>query len=247
MDIDNCRPPKKCDWVCRGRGDRACRVREVQARVRFGFVAGAEIVRVECAKCRRDCDLDLSGATLCGDRACRGTRSAGESATCPGRGTTLCGDRACRVREVQARVRLDPVRGNPLRSGATLCGDRACRGREVQARVRFGPVRGNPLRRSCVSSAGNTGESAFWIGRAPLLEEVSYATRVLESWRFTFGGSLVGIYLSTPTHPHIGEAISHLRVHIVTPSHPPSPSFFVHIFSLNSLNCIQRSWLWDVI
>ena len=51
--------------------------------------------------------------------------------------------------------------------------------------------------------------------------------------------------LSTPTHPHIGVARSHLRIHIVTPSHPPSP-FFAHIFSLNSLNCIQRSWLWDV-
>ena len=79
-------------------GDRACRMREMQARVRFGFVAGnplrrscvsdarnagesairfcpaqpsAEIVRVEGAKCRRECDLSRSGATLCGDRACR--------------------------------------------------------------------------------------------------------------------------------------------------------------------------------
>ena len=50
----------------------------------------AEIVRVEGAKCRRECDLALSGATLCGDRACRG-------------------------REMQARVRLGFVRRNPLR------------------------------------------------------------------------------------------------------------------------------------
>ena len=59
-----------------------------------------------------------------------------------------------------------------------------------------------------MSSARNAGESAFWIGRAPLLEEVSYETFVLETftfggslvrkagcgdltWRFTFGGSLV--------------------------------------------------------
>ena len=89
-------------------GDRARRVREMQARVRFGFIrhnplrrsrvssarnagestigpgpgqASAEIARVECAKCRRECDLTRSGATLCGDRACR-------------------------VREMQARVRL---------------------------------------------------------------------------------------------------------------------------------------------
>ena len=138
----------------------------------------AEIVRVECPKCRRECDLVLSGATLCGDRACR-------------------------VREMQARVRFDPVRRNPLRrscvssaqnasesaicpgrgqpsaeivrvecakcrrecdltrSGATLCGDRACRVREMQARVRFASVLRNPLRRSCVSSARNAGESAI--------------------------------------------------------------------------------------
>ena len=31
----------------------------------------AEIVRVECAKCRRECDLAGARATLCGDRACR--------------------------------------------------------------------------------------------------------------------------------------------------------------------------------
>ena len=56
----------------------------------------------------------------------------------------------------------------------------------MQARVRFGPVRRNPLRRSCVSSARNAGESAFWIGRAPVLAEVSYEALVLETWRFTF-------------------------------------------------------------
>ena len=50
----------------------------------------AEIVRVECAKCRRKCDLS-------------GVRA------------TLCGDRACRVREMQARVRFGPFLRNPLR------------------------------------------------------------------------------------------------------------------------------------
>ena len=97
--------------------DRACRVREMQARVRFDPVrrnplrrsrvssarnAGesaiwlclaqpsAEIAHVECAKRRQECDLVLSGATLCGDRARR-------------------------ARETQARVRFDPVRRNPLR------------------------------------------------------------------------------------------------------------------------------------
>ena len=111
----------------------------------------AEIVRVECAKCRRECDA-------------------------PDPRATLCGDRACRAREMQARVRFAGCARNPLRRScvssarnagesaiesaraqpsaeimrveyakrrrehggvcarATLCGDRACRARERQAR-----------------------------------------------------------------------------------------------------------------
>ena len=113
-------------------GDRACRVNEMQARVRLVRCArnplrrscvssapnagqsaicrlpaqpSAEIVRVECAKCRRECDLPAARAVLCGDRACRV--------------------------------------------------------REMQARVRFAGCPRNPLRRSCVSSARNAGESAI--------------------------------------------------------------------------------------
>ena len=156
----------------------------------------AEIVRVERTKRRRECDLVLSGATLCGDRARRvremqarvrfvpvrdnplrrscvssarnagesaiwffvrhnplrrscvsSARNAGESAICPGRGRVECAK--CR-RECDLS-----------RSGTTLCADRACRVREMQARVRFGFVAGNPLRGSCVSMARNAGESAI--------------------------------------------------------------------------------------
>ena len=122
-------------------GDRACRAREMQARVRFAPVrrdplrrsrvssarnAGesaiwfcparpAEIVRVECAKCRRECDLSRSVATLCGDRACRG-------------------------REMQARVRLGSVAGNPLRrscvSSARNAGESAIPGQPSAEIVR---------------------------------------------------------------------------------------------------------------
>ena len=126
--------------LCR---DRACRVREMQARVRFvpcpcnplrrsrvtsarnasenaichmPAQPSAEIVRVECAKCRRECDLS-------------GVR-------------------------------------------ATLCGDRACRVREMQARVRFVRCARNPLRRSCVSSARNVGESAIHPGRGQPSAEI---------------------------------------------------------------------------
>ena len=211
----------RCPTLC---GDRARRVRETQARVRFGpfprnplrrsrtssarnagesavrAQPSAEIKRVECAKCRRECDLARSRATLCGDRACRAremqarvrlarsarnplrrscvssARNAGESAIgavraqpsaeiarvecakcrreCDWGGprATLCGDRACRVREMQARARLpaqpsaEIVRVECAKCRrecdwcgprATLCGDRACRVREMQARVQL--------------------------------------------------------------------------------------------------------------
>ena len=138
----------------------------------------AEIVRVECAKCRRECDLSLSVATLCGDRACQvcemqarlrfgfvrrnplrrscvsRARNAGESAICPGPGQPSAG--IVRVECAKCRRECDLSR-----SGTTFCGDRACRVREMQARVRFGFVRRNPLRRSSVSSARNAGDRAM--------------------------------------------------------------------------------------
>ena len=103
----------------------------------------AEIVRVECAKCRRECDLS-------GPRA------------------TLCGDRACRVREMQARVRFVRSARNPLRRSCVSSAQNAARvrfvrsarnplrrsrvssarrARETQARVRFVRSARNPLRR----------------------------------------------------------------------------------------------------
>ena len=101
----------------------------------------AEIVRVECAKCRRECDVPAARATLCGDRACR-------------------------VRETQARARWGVCARNPLRRScvssarsagesaiyrlytrATLCGDRARRARAMLASVRLSLCARNPLRR----------------------------------------------------------------------------------------------------
>ena len=73
----------------------------------------AEIVRVECAKCRRECDVPGARATLCGDRACRVREM---QARVPAARATLCGDRACRVREMQARVRFAGCPRNPLRN-----------------------------------------------------------------------------------------------------------------------------------
>ena len=290
-------------------GDRACRVREMQARVRFVRCArnplrrscvssarnagesairrvpaqpSAEIVRVECAKCRRECDLSGPRATLCGDRACRmremqvrvrfarcarnplrrscvsSARNAGESAKrapaqpsaeivrvecakcrrecdSPGARATLCGDRARRVREMQARVRFVRSARNPLRRScvsnarnagesaicpvcaqpsaeivrvecakcrrecdlpgarATLCGDRACRVREMQARVRFAGCPRNPLRRSCVSSARNAGESAICpVCAQPSAEIVRVECAKCRHWRLSSATSVRG-------------------------------------------------------
>ena len=186
-------------------GDRACRVREMQARARFVKLprsplrrscvssarnAGesaicpvcaqpsAEIVRVECAKCRRECDWSVVRAALCGDRACRvremqararfvklprnplrrscvlSARNAGESAICP-----VCAQLSAEI----VRVECTKCRRECDWSGvrATLCGDRACRVREMQARVRLVRCARSPLRRSCVLSARNAGESAI--------------------------------------------------------------------------------------
>ena len=113
-------------------GDRACGVREMQARVRF--------VRSARNPLRRSC---VSSA-----------RNAGESAICPVRAQPS----AEIVRVECAKCRRECDLSGPR---ATLCGDRACRVREMQARVRFAGCARNPLRRSCVSSARNAGESAI--------------------------------------------------------------------------------------
>ena len=104
-----------------------CR-RERSAICRLRAQPSAEIMRVECAKCRREC------------------RASGARAT---------------FAEIM-RVECAKCRRECRASGAraTLCGDRACRVREMQARVRFVPCARNPLRRSCVSSARGAGESA---------------------------------------------------------------------------------------
>ena len=112
----------------------------------------AEVVRVEGAKCRRECEFS-------GPRA------------------TLCGDRAGRAREMQARVRfVHCAARNPLRrscassaryageydlSGAraTLCAGRA---REMQTRVRFVRCARNPLRRSRALNAGKRAHLGSW-------------------------------------------------------------------------------------
>ena len=70
----------------------------------------AEIARVECAKCRRECDS-------------------------PGARATFCGDRACRVREMQARARFVKLPRDPLRrscvSSARNAGESAIRAEQA--------------------------------------------------------------------------------------------------------------------
>ena len=166
-----CNPLRRsCVWSARNAGESAiCPVRAQPS---------AEIVRVECAKCRRECNVSGARATLCGDRACRvremqarvrfagcarnplrrscvsSARNAGESAICPVRAQPSAEIVRVECAKCRRECDLPGVR-------ATLCGDRACRVRKMQARVRFAGCPRNPLRRSCVSSARNAGESAI--------------------------------------------------------------------------------------
>ena len=86
----------------------------------------AEIVRVECAKCRRECDLPAARATLCEDRACR-------------------------VREMQARVRFVRCPRNPLRrscvSSARNAGESALGSVRAQPSAEIGRVERAKCRR----------------------------------------------------------------------------------------------------
>ena len=208
MECAKCR--RECDLsgaratLC---GDRACRVREMQARVRFvrsarnplrrscvcvssarnaresaicrlPAQASAEIVRVECAKCRRECDLPAARATLCGDRACRVRETQARvqfvrSARNPLRRSCVSSARNAResaICRLPAQPSAEIVRVECAKctrecdlpaARASLCGDRACRVREMHARVRFAGCPRKPLRRSCVSSARNAGESVI--------------------------------------------------------------------------------------
>ena len=77
----------------------------------------------------------------------------------------------------------------------TLCEERACRVLKRRVKCEFGLCAGDPLRGSCVSTRDFWGKSrakrSFWRLGASLLEEVLNETLVLETWRFTFGESLV--------------------------------------------------------
>ena len=153
----------------------------MQVRLRFGLVPrkpSAEIVSAEaCRGHKMHCVLDLPHATLCRDRACRGREMQVRLRLDLSR-ATLCEDRACRGREMQVRLRFGLVARNPLG------GDRACGGRETQVRLLFELVALHFWRKSRT-------KRPFWRLGASLLEEVSCETLLLETWCFTFGGSLV--------------------------------------------------------
>ena len=157
-------------------GDHACRGREMQAArtpLRRSCVSSArkagesaicpmraqpsaEIMRVECAKCRRECDLPGVRATLCASRA----RNAGESAICP----------------VRARPSAEIVRVE-CATCRRECVLETCRftfGGSLVRNARFGDLTLHFWRKSRT-------KRSFWGLSASLLEEVSYETVVLET------------------------------------------------------------------
>ena len=177
-----CNPLRRsCVLSARSAGESAiCRLRAQPS---------AEIVRVECTKCRRECDIPAARAALCGDRACRvpemqarvrfagcarnplrrscvsSERNAGESAICRLRAQPSAEIVRVKCAKCRRECELPTAR-------ATLCGDRACRVREMQARVRFAGCLRNPLRRSRVSSARKAGVSAIESARAQPSAEI---------------------------------------------------------------------------
>ena len=56
-----------------------------------------------------------------------------------------------------------------------------------------------------------------------------------------FTSSHAHIHRSTSPPPYIYRSISHLHIHAVTPSHPPSLSLFLYIFSTVLDNYMSRS------
>ena len=160
-----CNPLRRsCVSSARNAGESAiCRLRAQPS---------AEIVRVECAKCRRECDLPAARATLCGDRACRvrEMQARAPRAGCarnPLRRSCVssarnAGESAARRLRAQPSAEIARVECAKCRRERELPAARAnlCGARETQARVRFSGCARNPLRRSCASSARNAGESA---------------------------------------------------------------------------------------
>ena len=190
-------------------GDRARRVREMQARVRFAGCPRNPLRRSR-ASSGRECDLSGPRATLCGDRACRvremqarvrfagrprnplrrscvsSVRNAGESAIC-----RVPAQPSAEIVRVECAKCRRECRAPAAR--ATLCGDRARRAREMQARVRFAGCPRNPLRRSCVSSARNAGESAICpVCAQPSAEIVRVECAKCRHWRLSSATSVRG-------------------------------------------------------
>ena len=95
---------RSCALSARSAGESAICPRRAQP--------SAEIARVECAKCRRECDLSPARANPLRRSRASSARNAGESAICRARGQPSA---ECRVRETQARARLVLDAGNPLR------------------------------------------------------------------------------------------------------------------------------------
>ena len=97
VECAKCRRERDSSWtratLC---GDRACRAREMQARVRF-VPRARNLLRRSCVSSVRNAGERWRECDLSGTRA------------------TLCGDRACRARETQARVRIVRLQLNPLR------------------------------------------------------------------------------------------------------------------------------------
>ena len=156
----------------------------------------AEIVCVEGEKCRSDyCVLAWSSATLCGDRACRGREMHVRLRFCPVARKTV-------RHEMQVRLRFGLVTLHFWRKsrtkrwfwrlGASLLEEVSYETLVLDTwlcfwrKSRLGASLGGSLVRNAGFGDLSLHFRSFWRLGASLLEEVSYETLVLETWRFTW-------------------------------------------------------------
>ena len=171
----------------------------------------AEIVRVKCAKCRRDCDWVCARATLCGDPACRAS-------------------------EVQARVRFARSARNPLRRSCVSSARNGAiwrlpaqpsgnAGESAICRLRAR----NPLRRWCVSKhevknrAGMNTENAE--AATPVLSfQLHRLLRVLKSNCKVTSSELTASYSACNSHCNVASASPAPQIlHLLSTRHARSP------------------------
>ena len=150
--------PCLCNPLRRSRVSRARTAGEI------AFLIGraqtsADIVRAESAQCT-DCVCEVSRATLCAKSCVSRSRKCRWNCVLYLSNATLCGDRACWESEKRVRLHFGLVARSPLR---TSCVSRARNAGEIAFLIC--PMQPSAEIVRVEGAKGRAGEIAFWIGR----------------------------------------------------------------------------------